>query len=208
MTYNIWVELGCIHWCFHFEGKENLLPRYRFFSCPYRLVSYINNSQQQHQEKKIRWSSSSVSSVPFFYLTLCQAGSNFFWFFLFSFSSFTAFLQFCSRQSLAVWQFYCSPLLRITTRWNHCLKVGSQWDMACMLMTAWWAGGGGAMCQCELHNRQFSLSGGRSPSNHFTLYSGDSKVTNCIYFIQIFVYFLCAGMELYLKRNECDNVRG
>lgn len=144
MTYNIWVELGCLHWCFHFEGKENLLPRYRFFSCPYRLVSYINNSQQQHQEKKIRWSSSSVSSVPFFFLTLCQAGSNFFLvFFLFSFSSFTAFLQFCSRQSLAVWQFYCSPLLRITTRWNHCLKVGSQWDMACMLMTAWWDGGGG-----------------------------------------------------------------
>lgn len=143
MTYNIWVELGCLHWCFHFEGKENLLPRYRFFSCPYRLVSYINNSQQQHQEKKIRWSSSSVSSVPFFFLTLCQAGSNFFLvFFLFSFSSFTAFLQFCSRQSLAVWQFYCSPLLRITTRWNHCLKVGSQWDMACMLMTAWWDGGG------------------------------------------------------------------
>lgn len=144
MTYNIWVELGCLHWCFHFEGKENLLPRYRFFSCPYRLVSYINNSQQQHQEKKIRWSSSSVSSVPFFFLTLCQAGSNFFLvFFLFSFSSFIAFLQFCSRQSLAVWQFYCSPLLRITTRWNHCLKVGSQWDMACMLMTAWWDGGGG-----------------------------------------------------------------
>lgn len=72
-------------------------------------------------------------------------------------------------------------------------------------MVGW---GGGAMCQCELHNRQFSLSSGRSPSNHFTLYSGDSKVTNSIYFIQIFVYFLCAGMELYLKRNECDNVRG
>lgn len=43
-------------------------------------------------------------------------------------------------------------------------------------------------CQCELHKQQFSLSGGRSPSNHFTLYSADSKVTNGIYFIQIFIY--------------------
>lgn len=35
------------------------------FSLVLRLVNYINNSQQQRQRRKIRWSSSSVSSVPF-----------------------------------------------------------------------------------------------------------------------------------------------
>lgn len=32
-------------------------------------------------------------------------------------------------------------------------------------------------CQCELQKLQFAESSGRSPCNHFTLYSADSKVT-------------------------------
>lgn len=109
-----------------------------------RLVNYINNSKQQHQKRKIRWSSSSVSTVPF--LSWRSARQVVIFFLLFSFFPFTAFLQFCSWQSLAAWQFYCTPSLRITTRWNHCLKFGSQWDMACMLMTAQ----GGNYTQAEL----------------------------------------------------------
>lgn len=35
------------------------------FSFVLRLVNYINNTQQQHQQEKIRWSSSSVISAPF-----------------------------------------------------------------------------------------------------------------------------------------------
>lgn len=150
-----------------------------------RLVNYINNSQQQHQQKKIRWSSSTVRSAPF----LCWRSARQVVFFLFSFFPFTALLQFCSRQSLAAWQFYCTPSPRITTRWNHCLEVGSQWDMACMLMTAQ---GGGALysgrasakppCQCELQKQQFAESSGRSPCNHFTSYSADSKVTKHNFF--------------------------
>lgn len=110
-----------------------------------RLVNYINNSRQQHQQNKIRWSSSSASSVPLLSWRSARQVVIFL-FFLFPFFPFTAFLQFCSRQNLAAWQFYCTPSLRITTRWNHCLKVGSQWDMACMLMTAQ---GGGHYTQAE-----------------------------------------------------------
>lgn len=99
-----------------------------------RLVNYINNSKQHHQQKKISWSSFFVSSVP--NLSWRSARQVVILSFLFSFLPFTAFLQFCSCQSLAAWQFYCTPLLCITRRWNHCLKVGSQWDVACMLMTA------------------------------------------------------------------------
>lgn len=32
-------------------------------------------------------------------------------------------------------------------------------------------------CQCELQKQQFAESSGKSPCNHFTLYSTDSKVT-------------------------------
>jgi len=65
------------------------------FSLVLRLVNYINNSQQQHQQKKIRWSRPSVSSSPFL---SWQSASEAVIFLLFFFFPFTAFLQFCSRQ--------------------------------------------------------------------------------------------------------------
>lgn len=37
-------------------------------------------------------------------------------------------------------------------------------------------------CQCELQKQQFAESSGRSPCNHFTLYSADSKVTKNKFF--------------------------
>lgn len=37
-------------------------------------------------------------------------------------------------------------------------------------------------CQCELQKQQCAESSGRSPCNHFTLYSADSKVTKNNFF--------------------------
>lgn len=148
------------------------------FSLVLRLVNYINNSQQQHQQKEIRWSSSTVSSVPIPSLTFCQVACDFFSPPPFLFFPFRTFLQFCSRQSLAAWQFYHTPSVHITARWNHCLKVGSHWDMACMLMTAQ----GGPLYPCRVGAKppatvSHRSNSGRSACNHFTLYSADSRDT-------------------------------
>lgn len=98
-----------------------------------RLVNYINNSQQQHQPKKIRWSSSSVSSVPF--PSWRSARQVVFFFF-----SFTAFMQLCSRQSLAAGSLtaaYHDKMESLPKGWQR-------WDTACMLMAA-----RGALYQAE-----------------------------------------------------------
>lgn len=159
--------------------KKKILHCYRF-SLVLRLVNSINNFQQHLQRiYKVEWLLCEFS--PFFFLTFCQSGCNFFP--LFSIFLFTAFLQFCSRQSLAMLQLYCTLSLHLKMRWNHRLKVGSRWDMACMLMTAQGGHntpaelGAKLPCQCELQEQQFAESSRGSPCNHFSLYSADGKVT-------------------------------
>lgn len=167
-----WEELGCLHWCLRFGEKRKSSSTIDFFrlSSSWSITSITPTNRKK---------SSSVNLVC---LLTCHSARQVV-IFLFPFLPSTAFLQFCSRQSLATQPFYCASSLRVKKRWNRCLKVGSQEDIACMLMTTWggwgeegvgWAGAR-PPCQCELQKRQFE-SNGRSPCNHLTLYSTDSKV--------------------------------
>lgn len=143
------------------------------FSLVLKLVNYINNSQQQHQRKKIRWSSSSASSLcPLAWRSARQVVI----FFCSPFSPFTAFLQFCSRQSLAA-----VSLHSLTVYHDKMESLPKGWQSVRHGLYANDNTGGRAgakpPCQCELQKQQFAESSGKPPCNHFTLYSTDSKVT-------------------------------